>query len=426
MTGVNRRTFLASAGSGAAALALGSGARASGPNDQIRVAVIGIRSRGQSHIDAYAKTNDTQIVALCDIDSRLFGASAKKVEDRAGKAPELVTDLRRIMDNKDIDVVTIATPNHWHALAAVWAVQAGKHVYVEKPVSHNVSEGRKIADAAKKYGKLVEAGTQNRSSAGVTEAVDFLRSGKLGKVYLAKGLCYKPRGSIGTKADAPVPEGVDYNIWQGPAAEKPFNPNRFHYEWHWNWDYGNGDIGNQGIHQMDVARWGLGVGLPNKIVSTGGRYGYKDDGETPNTQITAFQYDDAMLEFEVRGLPTNAEQGVKVGNLFYGTEGVLVINGDNWTTYMGHNNEPGPSGKGGGDHFGNFIKALRSGKKEDLTAEVTEGHLSSALCHLGNISYRLGRALKFDPATETFGDDKEANAYLTREYRSPFSMPEKV
>ncbi len=427
MTGVNRRTFLASAGSGAAALALGSGTRAAGPNDQIRVAVIGIRSRGQSHIDAFTKNKSTSVVALCDVDSRLFNGSSKTVEDRSGKAPALVTDLRRIMDDKTIDVVTVATPNHWHALAAVWACQAGKDVYVEKPVSHNVSEGRKIADAAKKYDRLVQTGTQNRSSTGVIEAMNFLHSGKLGKVYLAKGLCYKPRGSIGTKADAPVPEGVDYNIWQGPAPEKPFNPNRFHYEWHWNWEYGNGDIGNQGIHQMDLARWGLNKNeLPQHIVSSGGRYGYKDDGETPNTQISAYKFDDCMLEFEVRGLPTNAENGIKVGNLFYGTEGVLVLNEGNWQTYFGHKNEPGPSGQGGGDHFGNFVDALKARKREMLHAEVTEGHLSSALCHLGNISYRLGRAVKLDPKTETFIGDKEADAMLTREYRSPFAMPDKV
>lgn len=427
MTGVNRRTFLASAGSGAAALALASGVRAAGPNDQIRVAVIGIRSRGQSHIDAFTKNKDTAVVALCDVDSRLFSGSSKLVEDRSGKAPALVSDLRRIMDDKTIDVVSIATPNHWHALAAVWACQAGKDVYVEKPVSHNVSEGRKIADAAKKYDRIVQTGTQNRSSKGVIEAMDFLHSGKLGKVYLAKGLCYKPRGSIGTKADAPVPEGVDYNIWQGPAPEKPFNPNRFHYEWHWNWDYGNGDLGNQGIHQMDLARWGLNKNeLPNHIVASGGRYGYKDDGETPNTQIAAFKYDDCLLEFEVRGLPTNAENGIKIGNLFYGTEGVLVLNEGHWQTFFGHKNEPGPSGKGGGDHFGNFVEALKARKREMLHAEVTEGHLSSALCHLGNISYRLGRAVKLDPKTETFINDKEADAMLTREYRSPFIMPDKV
>jgi predicted dehydrogenase len=427
MSTVNRRTFLASAGSGAAALALAGGARAAGPNDRLHVAVIGIRGRGGSHIEGFSKHKDTTVVALCDIDSRLFADRAKDVEEMTGKAPQLVGDLRRLMDDKSIDVITIAMPNHWHALAAVWACQAGKDVYVEKPVSHNVSEGRKIVEAARKYGRVVQTGTQSRSSAGVREAIDFLRSGKLGSIYLARGLCFKPRESIGHQPDGPVPEGVNYDLWLGPAPERPFNPNRFHYEWHWNWDYGNGDIGNQGIHQMDVARWGLGKAtLPEHIQSSGGRYGYKDDGETPNTQIAAFRYDDCMLEFEVRGLPSNDEKGVKIGNLFYGPEGMLVIHGDSWASYFGQKNEPGPSGKGGGDHFDNFVQAVKARDPGRLKAEILEGHLSSALCHLANISYRLGRAVNLDPQTETFGSDKEANALLTREYRSPFTMPQRV
>ena len=427
MANLNRRTFLASAGSGAAALALGTGVRAAGPNDRINVAVIGIRGRGESHIDAFSKHKDTRVVALCDVDHRLFDGRAKQVEDRQGKAPQLVGDLRRLMEDKAIDVVTIATPNHWHSLAAVWACQAGKDVYVEKPVSHEVAEGRKIVDAARKYGRVVQAGTQSRSSKGVQEAMEFLHSGKLGPIYLARGLCFKPRGSIGHKEDAPVPEGVDYNVWLGPAPERPFNPNRFHYEWHWNWDYGNGDIGNQGIHQMDVARWGLGKDtLPTHIVSTGGRYGYKDDGETPNTQVAAFRYDDCLLEFEVRGLATNDEKGIRVGNLFFGPEGYLALNGDRWETYLGPKGEPGPKGSGGGDHFANFISAVQSRKPETLKAEILDGHLSSALCHLANVSYRLGRAIAFDPKNETCPSDKEANALLTREYRSPFTMPEKA
>jgi predicted dehydrogenase len=429
MSGVNRRTFLASAGSGAAALALGQATRASGPNDRLGVAVVGIRGRGGSHIRAFCGQADTSIVALCDVDSREFDKPAKLVESKQGKAPQLVGDLRRLMDDKSIDIITVATPNHWHALAAVWACQAGKDVYVEKPVSHNVSEGRRIAEAARKYGRIVQTGTQSRSAEGVKEAIHFLRSGQLGKIYLAKGLCYKPRGSIGMKADAPVPDGVNYDLWLGPAPDRPFNPNRFHYEWHWNWDYGNGDIGNQGIHQMDVARWGLGKDtLPNHVVASGGRFGYKDDGQTPNTQIAAFRYDDSMLEFEVRGLPTNDEKGVKIGNLFYGSEGCLVLNGSSWATYMGHKNEPGPSGKGGGEraHFDNFLTAVKARDPGKLNAEILEGHLSSALCHLANVSYRLGRALTFDPKTETFTSDKEANAMLTREYRSPYAMPERV
>jgi predicted dehydrogenase len=409
-------------------LAIGQATRAAGPNDRINVAVLGIRGRGSAHIDAFSKHPQTRVAALCDVDSNQFADRIKVVQERSdGKSPALVADLRRVMDDRTIDVVSIATPNHWHALAAVWACQAGKDVYVEKPVSHNVSEGRKIVEAARKYGRVVQTGTQSRSASGVNEAIAFLRSGKLGPIYLAKGLCYKPRGSIGIKADCPVPEGVNYNLWLGPAPERPFNPNRFHYEWHWNWDYGNGDIGNQGIHQMDVARWGLGMDtLPKHIVSSGGRFGYKDDGETPNTQVAAFRYDDRMLEFEVRGLPTNDERGVKVGNLFYGPEGFLAINGDSWASYLGPKGEPGPRGSGGGDHFGNFVAAVQSRKPEMLHAEILEGHLSSALCHLANVSYRLGRALHFDPATESFGTDKEANAYLTREYRSPFTMPTKV
>jgi len=427
MKDVNRRTFLASAGAGAAAVALGKGARAAGANQQLRVAVVGIRGRGRSHISHFSKREDTAVVALCDVDSRLFPERAKEVEERTGKAPQLVGDLRRLLDDKSIDVITIAAPNHWHALAAVWACQAGKDVYVEKPVSHNVSEGRKIVEAARKYGRVVQTGTQSRSSEGVRQAIEFLRSGKLGPIYMSRGLCFKPRGSIGHKDDAPVPAGVDYNLWLGPAPERPFNPNRFHYEWHWNWDYGNGDIGNQGIHQMDVARWGLGKDtLPTKIESQGGRFGYKDDGQTPNTQVATFRYDDALLTYEVRGLPTDAERGVKIGNLFYGPEGYLAINGDKWSTYFGHKEEPGPSGDGGGDHFGNFVEAVHSRKPELLHAEILEGHLSSALCHLANISYRLGRSLDFDPKAETFASDPEASAMLTREYRAPFTMPERV
>jgi predicted dehydrogenase len=431
MSGVNRRTFLASAGSGAAALALGSPARALGPNDQIRMAVIGFHGRGNSHIGAFGKSKQTTVATLCDIDSRLFKAHEAMVEALEGKKPECVQDLRRVLDDKNIDAVSIATPNHWHSLATVWACQAGKDVYVEKPVSHNFVEGRKMVEAARKYGRVVQTGTQSRSSKGVAGAVEFLRSGGIGDVYLAKGLCYKPRTSIGHKDDGTVPAGVDYSLWLGPAPERPFNPNRFHYQWHWNWDYGGGDISNQGIHQMDVARWGLGkADWPQKITSSGGRYGYKDDGETPNTLVSAYRWPDCELIFEVRGLATNAEQGVKIGNIFYGTKGYLAIDGDKWQAYLGapdaRTYELGAKGSGGGDHFTNFIEAVLARDPKKLRAEIEEGHRSSALCHLGNIAYRTGRALTFDNASETFPGDAPASALLTREYRSPFTMPEKV
>ena len=430
MSEVNRRVFLAAAGSGVASLAAAGTTRAAGPNDRINIAVIGINGRGQSHINAFANHKDTRVVALCDVDTRLFDRSVKKVEKASGTAPKTETDLRKLFEDKSIDAVTIATPDHWHALAAVWACQAGKDVYVEKPVSHNVREGRKIVEAARKYKRIVQTGTQNRSVEGVKEAVEFLRSDKLGPIYLARALCYKPRGSIGHKADAPVPEGVDYDLWLGAAPKRPFNPNRFHYEWHWNWDYGTADMGNQGVHQMDIARWGLGKDhLPTHIQSGGGRFGYKDDGETPNTQITAFRYDDCQLEFEVRGLPTNSEMGVKVGNLFYGPEGCLAIDGSSWQTYLGHKNEPGPKGHAGGGespHFANFVEAVKARDPKLLHAEILEGHLSSSLCHLGNVAYRVGRAIRFDPSTETCPADSQADALLGREYRAPFVMPTSV
>ena len=430
MSGVHRRTFLASAGSGMAALALGGGSRAAGPNDRINLAVIGFRGRGKSHIEAFTRDKRSAVVTHCDVDSRQFDEAAAGVEKASGSRPATVQDLRRVLDDKAIDAVSIATPNHWHALATVWACQAGKDVYVEKPVSHDFAEGRAMVEAARKHDRIVQAGTQNRSIAGVAEAVAALRSGVIGEVFLAKGLCYKPRGSIGHRDDSAVPAGVDYNLWLGPATDRPFNANRFHYEWHWNWDYGNGDLGNQGIHQMDVARWGLGqADWPTTIASSGGRYGYKDDGETPNTQVCSYRYPDAELVFEVRGLPTNGEQGITIGNIFYGTKGYLTINGSKWATYLGEPAakayQPGPKGEGPTPeqaHFANFLDAVVARDPKKLHAEVLEGHRSSALCHLGNIAYRTGRTLAFDPKTETFPKDPQATGLLGRAGRAPFTI----
>ncbi len=402
--------------------------RKAGPNDTVRVAVIGLKGRGTDHLRGYSEQKDARVATICDVDHDVLGKTKEEMVKRGASEPKLVTDLRRIFDDKDIDAVSIAMPNHWHALATIWACQAGKDVYVEKPVSHNVSEGRRMVEAARKYGRIVQTGTQCRSHQGIKDAVEFLRSGKLGKVYMAKGLCYKPRGSIGQKADASVPKGVDYNLWLGPAPERPFNPNRFHYNWHWFWDYGNGDLGNQGIHQMDLARWGLGKSeFPKSVQAAGGRFGYSDDGQTPNTVQVAFEFDDCEMQFEVRGLPTNDEAGVRVGNLFYGTEGVLAITSyTTWHTLLGPKMEKGPGGKGGGDHYANFIKAVKSRDAESLSADIEEGHLSSAYCHLGNIAYRLGRKLQINPSTESFVNDSEADTHLTRAYRAPFVVPTQV
>ncbi len=399
------------------------------PNDVLRIAVIGVRGRGMEHIQGYGNLKDqVRITTICDVDKNVIGPAMKKVTQINGQEPQYHQDLRKVLDDPEIDAVSIATPNHWHALATIWACQAGKDVYVEKPVSHNVSEGRRMVEAARKYNRIVQTGTQCRSHKGIQEAMDFLHSGKLGKIYMAKGLCYKPRGSIGFKDNAPVPDGLDYDLWVGPAEKKPYNPNRLHYNWHWFWNTGNGDLGNQGIHQMDLARWGLGkTEMPRAVQGSGGRFGYEDQAETPNTELVAFDYDDCVLQFEVRGLPTNDEQGAKIGDLFYGSEGVLAITSyTTWQSYFGHQMEKGPGGSGGGDHFANFLEAVRTRDPKVLHADIEEGHQSSALCHLGNIAYRLGRKLQINPSTESFVNDPEADAMLTRDYRTPFVVPKIV
>src|SRR6202047_3230407 len=272
-----------------------------GANDRINLGQVGLGGRGTDHIKFYTSLDsDCRFAAVCDVNQAARERAIGTIQKSKGYAPKEYTDMRKMFESKDVDAVSITTPNHWHALATIWACQAGKDVYVEKPVSHNVSEGRRMVEAARKYDRIVQTGTQCRSHQGIQDAVAFLRSGKLGQIYMAKGLCYKPRGSIGHKSDGPVPQGVDYNIWLGPAPERPFNPNRFHYNWHWFWDYGNGDLGNQGIHQMDLARWGLGKNeFPKTVMASGGRYGYSDDGQTPNTELVAFEFDDCEMQFEV-------------------------------------------------------------------------------------------------------------------------------
>lgn len=449
--------------------------RAVGPNDKIRIAVIGFRGRGMDHVRSYAAMSDVTVAALCDPDEGAWGAAVKAVTDRGQSAPKTVKDLRRIMEDPEIDAVSIATPNHWHALAAIWAMQAGKDVYVEKPATHNVFEGRQLIEAARKYKRVCQVGTQSRSSIGLREAMAYLHAGKLGKISLARGLCYKTRNSIG-KSSGPtlVPESVGedgYNLWLGPAPIKPVMRQRFHYDWHWFWDYGNGDIGNQGVHEMDKALWGLNKrGLPKSAIALGGRFGYVDDGETPNTMVSLFDYGDCQLIFEVRGLKTDDLKGARVGNIYYGSEGTMVV--PNYSKAIVYDND----GKviqefsGGGDHYRNFLDVCRSRKTADLNAPIEAGHYSAALCHLANISYRLGKPQPLNVKSQAFGDnkeayetvarfeqhladngislsegtyqlgrtlqidarrekivrDEEANAMLTREYRAPFVVPTSV
>ncbi len=482
--GMSRRDFAAKIGAAAAGVAVGSefftplahgapaiGSRILGANDRVVCANIGIRGQGNALKQGFAQLKDVEIKTLCDIDANL---AESRIKDQRVLAkvptfkPNFVQDLRRVMEDKDIDAVIIATPNHWHALATVWALQNGKHVYVEKPSTYTVWEGRNMVQAMNHYKKIVQVGTMNRSRSAVRQAIQFIRDGGIGKVYMARGLCFKPRPPIGKYPDGPMASGekyaltvtsksyeptydaqylskVDYDLWLGPAPKKPFNRNRFHYNWHWHWDYGNGDTGNQGPHQFDIARWGLGKQEhPVKIVSTGGYFGPESSQETPNMQTALFTYADGMiLEFGTRGNHTNDEGTQRIGNLFYGDKGWLWIdgNGRDWQSYMGplgERNEKGPGSSappsaGGSDpnvltsiesgHYGNFIDAIRKNDPKILTCDALEGHLSSSLPHLANIAYRVGRQLQFDGQKEQFVNDKEADKYLTREYRKGFEIP---
>ncbi len=399
-------------------------------NDRLRIAVLGVNGRGKDHIEGIQAQKDAEVVLLCDPDMQVAEKTAADFAAKYGRRPKIEQDLRRVFDNKEIDAVTIATPNHWHALAAIWAVQAGKDVYVEKPMSHNVWEGRKLVEAAHKYNRIVQHGVQLRSSEALQEAVEHLRKGTIGRVYMSRGLVYRWRPSIGKKTPEQAPPYLNWDLWQGPVQARQFSRRYVHYNWHWHWDYGNGDVGNQGIHETDMCMWGLGVTtLPKKITAMGGKFLFDDDKETPEVLSSSYLYPDEgkMIEFEVRPWTTNAEDGATVGNIFYGSEGYLVIkNYDTYEIYLGQKREKGPSRKAGGDHFANWIKAIRSRKTSDQNGPVETGHLASALAHLGNISYRLGRVLEFDSQAERFVGDEQANAMLTRQYRAPYVVPEKV
>jgi len=453
-----RRDFIKKSLAGTAGIAIGgiglsakSYASVIGANERITMAVIGIRGQGNGHIGKWCSLKDNRNVflkTLCDVDEQFFTDRSKKVEDAIGTKPLTVWDMREVFDDKEIDAVSIATPNHWHALATIWACQAGKHVYVEKPCSHNIFEGRKMIEAGRKYNRRVQVGFQNRSIRNVMAAMKFLHDGGIGDVYMAKGLCYKPRDSFGIAPDTMPPESLHYDMWLGPAKWRPYNEKKGHYNWHWHWDTGNGDTGNQGPHQFDIARWGLNKKEhPVTIFSAGGIYGISPDEcsqETPNTQTSLFTYEDGkMLEFETRGRYTNAESSldIKIGNMFYGTEGYLELNRSTWKAFRRREDEPfaGSSdtedepvdptylaAPGGAEHYANFIDAIRSGSDYDLHCDIREGFYSTALPLLANISYRLKRELEFMGEYEKFANDPEADMMLTRDYRKPYVVPENV
>ena len=396
------------------------------PGELLNVCVVGVNGRGMSHVGGFNGNFDCRITTICDVDSKVIGQAMKKVGDKNGQEPKFEQDIRRVLDDKSIDIVSIATPNHWHALAAIWAMQAGKHVYVEKPASHNVLEGTRMTQAARKHGRMCQVGTQSRSMPGMKDAIAYMHAGKLGKISLAYGTCYKRRNSIGkVKGPTAIPASIDYDIWCGPAPKNPVMRARLHYDWHWFWDYGNGDLGNQGVHEMDKARWGLKKdAMPKSVVSVGGRLGYVDDGETANTQLCVFDYGDTEMVFEVRGLastsPYPANLGGKpgtnfVGNIWYGEKGTLVCPSYNSGVVLDKDLQVIQKFTGGGDglHFENFVNAVRSGKHTDLNCDIAEGHLSAALCHLANISYRLGKEVPLGELKKIAGS-KEANDALAK------------
>jgi len=432
---MNRRYFLMGAAAAAGQLAVKGLAS---PNDTVRIACVGVRGQGNSHIHQYLKMPNVEIAAICDIDEAVLNQRLSEVQAKSGKRPAGYADIRKLLEDKSIDAVSIATPNHSHTLQTVWSCQAGKDVYIEKPCSHDLFESRQIVAAARKYGRLVQHGTNSRSGPAVQEAVQKMREGLIGEVYMCRGLCFKWRDTIGRKPAEAVPAGVNYDLWQGPAQEHPFTRNRFHYNWHWFWDYGNGDMGNQGIHEMDICRWGLGVQHPTKISTIGGHFMFDDDQETPNTLTAAFEFHEGgkkkMLVFDVRHWMSNHEAGIgeggdsnTIGNVFYGSKGYLAISGyGEYKTFLGRKAEPGPSRQEEGNNWANFIAALRTRKQSDLNAPIEEGALSSNLVHMANISYRLGRSLNWDAATLSFQGDEEANAMMKRNYRAPFVVPDEV
>ena len=470
----SRRDFLKITSAGVATTALSASASSYaailGANDRVRVAICGVRGRGNDHIRGFSRVPGTELAILCDIDENVSQQRVGEVEKMGLPRPKSCVDVRKLLEDKEIDAISIATPNHWHSLMAIWACQAGKDVYVEKPCSHNCFEGRQLVRAVKKYNRICQHGSQSRSNPGMIEAIHHLSDGTIGDVYMARALCYKWRPSIGRATPEPVPAGVNYDLWTGPAPLKPFTKNRFHYNWHWIWDTGNGEVGNQAIHEIDIARWGLGVGFPVSVSAMGGHFMFDDDQETPNTLSANFCFEDAngkrkLMELEVRHWITNHEAEIgtgaygasavppagltgdakkkpaenqkplgpkdaktnTVGNLFYGSNGYLAIDGyDAYKTWITDQVEPGPHGKASGDHYANFIDCVRSRRAQDIHSPIEEAHISTTLVHLANASYRLGRTLRFDPAKEQVIGDDEANRMLRGTYRAPYVVPEEI
>lgn len=424
---VSRRDFLARAGLAAAGVALARTAPGTAtpqaPSDRVGVGIIGLRNQGRLDGLNFLGTGQAEVVAVCDVDEAQLARVGDELAQHANQShpPRREKDFRRLLEAPDIDAVIVATPDHWHAIPTVLACGAGKDVYVEKPLSWSIAEGRAMVHAARRHQRIVTVGTQQRSGAHFAEGLERVRSGKLGAVPFARAWITHRRADIGNPPDGPVPDGVDYDMWLGPAPERPFNPNRFHYQWHWYWDYGTGEMGNWGAHWLDVVRWGLGLELPDAVSASGGTFHFTDSRETPDTQMVLYRYPTCTVQWDQYLWSERSIEGRSSGAAFYGTEGTLVIDRGGWWHY-------GPDGKtlveesGGSSleaaHARNFLQCVKT--RERPSADVEDGHKSAILCHLGNIALRLGREVRFDAETETFGRDREANRFLMRKPRKPW------
>lgn len=442
----------------------------SGPSDRLAVAVLGVRGRGASHLKAYAHHPHTEVTLICDPDQRIANKRADQLEKFQRRRPRVVSDLRRAIDSESVDIVSIATPNHWHALAAIWAMQANKDVYVEKPVSHSVVEGRRMVEVSRNCLRICQAGFQSRSNEGLQEAIRFLRQGQLGPLSVARGISFTPRKPIGNAGSFGIPAEMDYDQWLGPARFTELTRPSLHFDWQWQWAFGSGELGNRGVPLVDIARWGLGQDrLSDRVFSYGARVGGSDAGETPNTQVVYHEYDDQSLVLEIRGLKSVPRKNIADGVIFECEGGWLVVSGNSKAVAFGSNGRVIRKFSGRGDHFDNFIQAVRGRRLLSLNSDIEQGHLSSALCHFANISYRLGSVLppeqakhvlqshkSRDAVAQTFDwtakhlhengianadlqigqqlqlvagaervvDCVEANQLLSVEYRSPFTLPD--
>jgi predicted dehydrogenase len=435
----SRREFIKKAVAGTVGLTVGdkilaSTARSyrniSGANEVVRVAIIGCNGRGASMAGTFARQPDTDVVYICDVDNIAMQKGIKSVVEVAGKQPESFRDFRKILDDKNLDAVYIATPDHWHTPASIISLKAGKHVYVEKPLSHNPNEGEMLVLAAEKYKRIVQIGTQRRSWPTLTQGIEELKNGVIGKVYMAKTWYTNNRVSIGIGKEAPVPSNLDYNLWQGPAPRRPYKDNLIHYNWHWFWHWGTGEALNNGTHEIDVARWGLGLDYPLKVNSVGGRYQFKDDWETPDTQVITFEAPGSTIVWEGRSCNASYDDNRSRGVIFFGENGSLHTGDNSYTIYDNQNklvkdvksdiiiteglNTSSPGEELDALHVHNFLENIRNNRKP--FADALNGHKSTLWMQLGNISQRVGHTLNIDPSNGHIIGDDVAIKLWSREY----------